>query len=174
MTGHVDDTTARGVFLARRQPDRYAQTRVLIAERSRLYAEALMFALDANLEFEAVGYALDGWEALELTAELQPDVLLVGPELGGLDQLTLTRVTHFFWPRLRLILLGNAGPREINEAYALGAAEYLTPDRSAEELLTAIGAACFRQRRQERGQTVALDSLLSTLPKAGEIGRAHV
>src|ERR1041384_3364864 len=41
------------------------QIRVLIADDSRLVAEALMFALDSDPAIEAIGYALDGWEALE-------------------------------------------------------------------------------------------------------------
>jgi DNA-binding NarL/FixJ family response regulator len=134
------------------------KTRVLIAEPSRLYAEALMFTLDASLDLEAIGYALNGWDALELTASFEPEAIVVGAGLAGLDTLAFTRLVHLFWPRIRLILLGDTQvPRDVEAAYALGAADYLPKSRSADELLTAIGQACLRQATHERaGRTAAL------------------
>src|SRR6266542_5289369 len=70
------------------------QTRVLVVDDSRLVAEALMFTLDSDPLLEPIGYALDGWEALELISALDPDVLLVGSELVGLDRRAFTRLVH--------------------------------------------------------------------------------
>ena len=47
--------------------------RVLVAEDSRLVAEALMFSLDTDPKLEAIGYALNGWDALEYIETLKPD-----------------------------------------------------------------------------------------------------
>src|SRR5207248_1979260 len=53
-------------------------TRVMVVDDSRLVAEALMFTLESDPALEPIGYALDGWEALELISAFQPDALLVG------------------------------------------------------------------------------------------------
>jgi DNA-binding NarL/FixJ family response regulator len=138
--------------LQRRPPIRPdGQIRVLIADDSRLVAEALMFALDSDPAMEAIGYGLDGWEALELAAMLEPDVILLGTQLPGLDTLTFTRLVRAFRPQTLVIVLAQTQiPHEVEAAYAVGAADYLPKDRSADDLLAAIGAACARRATFER------------------------
>jgi len=137
------------------------QTRVLVVDDSRLVAEALMFTLDSDPLLEPIGYALDGWEALELISALDPDVLLVGSELVGLDSRAFTRLVHMVWPRMLIIVLAQTQvPHEVEEAYGLGAADYLPKDRSADELLDAINAACARQARAGREAPSDAPSLL--------------
>jgi DNA-binding NarL/FixJ family response regulator len=132
--------------------------RVLIADESRLVAEALMFALDSDPRLEAIGYGLDGWEALELAATHDPDVVLIGARLSGLDQLELSRVVHELLPDALLILLcDRLVPADVEAAYATGAADYLPMSRSADQLLHAISAARTRQAAFERGQRQAAE-----------------
>jgi DNA-binding NarL/FixJ family response regulator len=130
--------------------------RVLIAEDSRLVAEALMFALDSDPRLDAIGYGLDGWEALELAATHEPDVVLVGARLSGLDQFEFSRLVHELLPNALLILLcDRLVPADVEAAYAIGAADYLPTSRSADQLLHAISAARTRQTAFERGQRQA-------------------
>jgi DNA-binding NarL/FixJ family response regulator len=130
------------------------QIRVLIADDSRLVAEALMFALDSDPAIEAIGYALDGWEALELAAALDPDVILLDEQLPELDTLTFTRLVRAFRPETLVIVLAQSQvPHEVEAAYAVGAADYLPKDRSADELLDAIESACARRATFERSTT---------------------
>jgi DNA-binding NarL/FixJ family response regulator len=125
--------------------------RVLVAEDSRLLAETLMFALDSDPALEPIGYALNGWEALELTATLEPSVILVGAGLTGLDSLAFTRLVHMLWPRIRIIVLGEAhASSEVATSHPVGAADCLPRDCSADELLHAIGDACAGQQGFER------------------------
>jgi CheY-like chemotaxis protein len=129
------------------------QLRVLIAEGSRLAAEALMFTLDSDPCLEAIGYGLDGWEALELVASLEPDAVLVGPDLERLDQLEFTAWLHEFFPDVLPILIRRTlVPQEVENAYATGAADCLPESCSADELLHAVSAARTRQLRFERGR----------------------
>jgi DNA-binding NarL/FixJ family response regulator len=132
--------------------------RILIAHDSRLVAEALMFTLETDALLEPIGYALDGWEAFELVSTLRPDVILVGSRLSGLDGLTLTRFVHMVWPRVRIIVLAEKQvPHEVEEAFGLGASDYLPWDRSTDDLLNAIGRACLRPVAVDR--TPAVDAL---------------
>jgi len=132
-------------------------TRVLVVDDSRLVAESLMFTLESDPLLEPIGYALDGWEALELISAFKPDALLVGSELVGLDSLAFTRLVHMVWPEILVILLAQTQvPREVEEAYASGAADYLPKDRSADELLDAIHTA--RARREKADRTPSLEA----------------
>jgi DNA-binding NarL/FixJ family response regulator len=144
------DTRDGTVTSPRRQRPRREPVRVLVAGDSRLIAEALMFTLDSDPALEPVGYALDGWEALELVAVLAPDVILVGSQLPALDSLAFTRLVHMVWPQVLIIMLAQTQvPHEVEEAIGVGAADYLPLDRSTAELLDAITRACLRQTRFE-------------------------
>ena len=127
--------------------------RVLIVERKRLAAEALMFTLDSDPKLDAIGYSLDSWEAVEHIASYDPDTVLVGPDLDGLDQLEFCRMVHELFPHVRLIALREQlVPHEIEAAYAAGLADCLATSCSSDELLYAIAAARTRQVAFERGK----------------------
>jgi DNA-binding NarL/FixJ family response regulator len=127
--------------------------RVLIVERTRLTAEALMFTLDSDPQLDAIGYGLDGWTAVELIASYDPDTVLVGPDVEGFEQLEFCRMVHELFPHVRLIALRERlVPNEIEAAYAVGTADCLTTSCSSDELLYAIAAAHTRQVAFERGK----------------------
>jgi DNA-binding NarL/FixJ family response regulator len=126
---------------------------VLIVERNRLTAEALMFTLDSDPQLDAIGYGLDGWAALELIASYDPDTVLVGPDVEGFDQLEFCRMVHELFPAVRLIALRERlVPHEVEAAYAAGSADCLTTSCSSDELLYAIAGAHTRQVAFERGE----------------------
>jgi DNA-binding NarL/FixJ family response regulator len=139
MRGHPDFE-----FLLRRQEQLNASkapssTRVLVAESNRLVAEALMLAIDVEPRFEPIGYALDGWEAIELTETLGPDVIVIGAKLAGLDAFTLTGLLEEFWPSISTVRL--------TDRRSLAADGCVSLDRSADELIDAITAAAALGRR---------------------------
>jgi len=141
LEGHEDAIAS----LPQRQP-----IRVLIVEDSRLIAEALMFTLDSVPTLEPVGYALDGWEAIGLAAFLDPDVILVGSRLRGLDCLAFTQLMHLVRRETQIIVLAEPhAPHDGEEAVVAGAADYLPLDRSTDELVEAITQAWARQARFE-------------------------
>ncbi len=131
--------------------------RVIIADRSRLVAEALMFTFDTDPRLDAIGYALDGWEAIGLVASHRPDVVVVGAHLPGLDQANFTVFVHEFFPHALLILLcERLVPHEVEAAYADGAADCLPTSCSTDELLHAIRQAHNRRLAFARGAREAV------------------
>jgi DNA-binding NarL/FixJ family response regulator len=127
--------------------------RVLVAEDSRLVAEALMFSLDTDPKLEAIGYALNGWDALEYIETLKPDVVLVGPRLSGLDPHGFCQFTHELFPNVLLIMLcERLVPELVEAAYAVGVSDCLPTARSIDELLRSISDARTRQEVFERGR----------------------
>jgi DNA-binding NarL/FixJ family response regulator len=61
--------------------------RVLIADDHRLFAESLMTVLSEDERVDVVGIAADGREAVELAAELRPDVILMDLKMPVMDGL---------------------------------------------------------------------------------------
>jgi CheY-like chemotaxis protein len=122
-------------------PGTGGRTRVLIADRSRLLAEALMLTLELEPSLEPIGYALEGSDALELVEQLDPDVILVGTDLAGIEGLALAELVREFWPRTSVVMLARTlVSTEVDAAYAAGVADYVVCDRSVEQLLETLSS----------------------------------
>jgi len=125
--------------------------RVLVADSRRLIAEALTFTVESDPRLDAVGYGLDGWDALELVSTYDPDVVVVGPSLTGLDQLQFTSLVREFFPNVATILIG--GRRDRAAAYDAGATSCLVESCSADELLRAITTLGYSEAVPEIAET---------------------
>jgi DNA-binding NarL/FixJ family response regulator len=127
------------------RPSRSRPLRVLILERSRLAAEALMFVLDTDPRLDPIGYGLNSWQALELIASYDPDSVIVGADLVGLEQLEFCSSVHQLFPDVRLIALKERfAPDEDEAGDAAPTADCFLTSCSSDELLDAILATDAR------------------------------
>lgn len=80
--------------------------RVVVADDQTLIRETLSEFLREQADMEVVGQAADGDAAMELTAHLQPDVVVMDvsmpPVLSGLEA---TRWICATWPKVKVIAL---------------------------------------------------------------------
>ena len=113
--------------------------RVLLADDHTLVRSGLRELADKLPGVEAVAEASDGQEALELTARLAPDVVLVDihmPRLNGLETIVRLKRDH---PRVRSVVLSMYANEEyVLRALRSGASGYLLKDAQPEELGRAI------------------------------------
>jgi DNA-binding NarL/FixJ family response regulator/class 3 adenylate cyclase len=72
-------------------PPRMDSVRVLVVDDQRPFREAAKHVVAATDGFELVGQAESGEEAVELAAELSPDLVLMDLNLPGIDGLEATR-----------------------------------------------------------------------------------
>ena len=112
-----------------------ARIRVVTADDHPIFRDGLRRLLDSEPEFEVIGEAGCGAEALRLVAHLKPDVLLVDlamPDMTGLDVLrTLSEAQS---PVKSMLLTASADRQQMVEALMLGA-RGLVLKESATELL---------------------------------------
>jgi DNA-binding NarL/FixJ family response regulator len=109
--------------------------RLLIADDHRLFAEALMSVLSEDERVEVVGIAGNGQEAVDLAAELQPDVILMDlrmPVMDGLEATRRIRATGL--PVQILLLTGTETPVGADDVVAAGATAFLRKERGVDEL----------------------------------------
>ena len=119
--------------------------RVLIADDHRLFAEALEVILAGDDRISVVGHASDGEEAVRLTKELHPDVVLMDismPVMDGIEALEELRRSGS--SASVLMLTGSNARADVDRARQAGAVGYVTKDRIAAELIDAIVEAAAR------------------------------
>src|SRR5580704_6379839 len=66
-------------------------SRVLLADDQALLRHGLQMMVDAQPDLEVVGQAADGAEAVELSARLNPDVVLMDIRMPRMDGVEATR-----------------------------------------------------------------------------------
>ena len=119
--------------------------RILIADDHSVIRTGLRTILSAEPDFEVVGEAADGSEALRLARELHPDVVLTdismpGPLGGGIT--VVKRLKEDFPSMQLLVLTVHEDESLLYGAINAGASGYIVKRAPETELISAIRAAC--------------------------------
>ena len=113
--------------------------RVLIADDHTIVREGLRQILEAAGDFEIVGEAADGVEAVQLSRKLDFDVALLDISMPGRSGIELVKQIRTERPRARIMMLSmHEQPEYAVRAIRAGASGYLTKDSAGRELATAL------------------------------------
>jgi CheY-like chemotaxis protein len=113
--------------------------RVLLADDQQVVRQGLAEALRTQPDFEVVGEAGDGLEAVALAARLQPDVVLLDIAMPGIDGIEATRRIRSHSPAVRVIGLSSYDEAEKGSAMReAGATDYVSKHQPLTHLLTII------------------------------------
>ena len=116
--------------------------RVLVVDDQALVREGLMTLLEAVPDITAVGAAVDGEEAVALSARHRPDVVLMDLRMPRLDGVEATRRIREAQPDIEIVVLTtHADEDSILDALRAGARGYLTKDAGIAEISRAVHAA---------------------------------
>src|SRR6266568_5240985 len=117
------------------------RTRILLADDHAVVRQGFKMILDAQADMEISGEAANGREAVELAAQLNPDIVVMDvamPELNGIEA---TRRLVAANPHAKVIALSmHKDSVYVREILRAGARGYLLKDSGAGELVTAIRA----------------------------------
>ena len=111
--------------------------RVILADASEEYCAMLAEEIEESGEFQVVGCVSDGTQALALTQQLKPDVLLLDLVLPGMDGLTiLSKLREMGEDRPLIITLSTfCSQQAVARAGMLGAAAFLAKPCTGEAVL---------------------------------------
>ena len=119
--------------------DALERLRVLIVDDTPVIRAVVRRTLERDERFVVVGEAADGCEGIEMSEQLQPELVLLDlamPRMDGLEALPLIRDVA---PNARVIVLSGFSPDHMGEAaMAAGAVGYVEKNRIAVNLVPQI------------------------------------
>jgi len=113
--------------------------KVLLVDDHAVVRDGIRARLESSSDFEVVGEAVNGREAIQKVEELEPDVVLMDismPVMNGMDAARYLRESH---PETKVVILTMHEHKEyIQGVIRCGAQGYIVKDVTAQEMISAI------------------------------------
>jgi len=117
------------------------KVRILIVDDHPLYRQGLRQVIESNPQFELVGEAETGKDALRLIETLQPALVMLDvglPDMTGLD--IAAEVQAKRWPVRLVILTMLKDELAFNKAMSLGVQGYVLKENAVTEIIACVSA----------------------------------
>lgn len=113
--------------------------RVLIADDHHVVRRGLLFFLKTQKDIEVVGEAKNGQEAIDMTARLKPDIVLMDLVMPEMDGIQATKSIKSKWPNVQVLMLTSFSDKDhVLPAIEAGASGYQLKDIEPDELVESI------------------------------------
>jgi two-component system response regulator NreC len=117
-------------------------TTIFLADDHTIVREGLAKVLEGEPDFQVVGQAENGREAITRVEQLRPDIVIMDIAMPMLNGIEATRQIKKVSPKTRVIILSmHCHDRYISELFSLGASGYLLKNSTGTDVIKAIRAA---------------------------------
>ena len=121
------------------QGDKWNSMKILLCDDQAVIRDGLEMLLNLEQDFQVVGAASDGAEAIELAVQKQPDLILMDLKMPGTNGIEATRQIHARFPQIKILVLTTYDDDEwVFDAIRAGASGYLLKDTSRQKIIEAI------------------------------------
>jgi len=150
-----------------------ARIRVLIVDDHAMVRRGMRDFLDLHDDLEVVGEASDGVAALEATATLLPDVVVMDLVMPGLDGIATTAELKARHPAIEVVAITSFIEEDrIAAAIEAGASGFLLKDAEADDLAAAIRSAHGGEVYLDPAVAGIVARRMRTNPRGGQAGPA--
>ncbi len=113
--------------------------RLLLADDRPLFRQGLASLLSLEADLDVVGEANEGTEAIAMSEQLQPDVILMDVRMPVCNGVQATRAIHQRFPWIRILVLTTFDEDEyVLHSLQAGALGYLLKSTPSQEIAAAI------------------------------------
>lgn len=122
--------------------------KILLCDDQAVIRDGMEMLLQLEKDFQVVGSAQDGFEAVELAAKTQPDLILMDLKMPGMNGIDATRKINEVYPNIGVLVITMFDDDDsVFAAMRAGARGYLLKDADKDEVVRAIVAV-------ERGEAI--------------------
>ncbi|MEA1901769.1 MAG: response regulator transcription factor [Thermodesulfobacteriota bacterium] len=116
-------------------------TNILIADDHRVVIEGIKSALQEHPEFEVVGEAVDGLEAVEFAKSLKPNIVIMDISMPNLSGIEATRQIKALNPGNQIVIYTMHSDKEfVIDLFKAGISAYVLKDDPLSDLILALKA----------------------------------
>ena len=134
--------------MQQRRNENSMAVRILLVDDHPIVRQGLRTLLQGRGDWEVVGEASDGMEAVEKVESLQPDVVVLDvtmPRMNGLEACRLIQQKHKNAGLEVLFVTQHDSPQMMREALDAGARGYVVKSNLARDLVEAIEAVSLHR-----------------------------
>lgn len=118
------------------------RTRVVIADDHEMVRRGIAMTLEAESDLEVVGQAATGRAAVDLVAQLMPDVVLLDIQMPDMDGIATATAIRAGTPGVTILVLSSySDDARVYAALRAGVNGYLLKELSADDLVAAVRGA---------------------------------
>ena len=113
--------------------------KILLCDDQAVIRDGLEMLLNLEKDFQVVGAAADGAEAVEFAAQKQPDLILMDLKMPIMNGIEATREIRAKFPNIKILVLTTYDDDEwVFDAIRAGASGYLLKDTPRQKIVEAI------------------------------------
>ena len=113
--------------------------KILLCDDQAVIRDGLEMLLNLEKDFQVVGAAQDGAEAVDLAAQKQPDLILMDLKMPIMNGIEATREIRAKFPNIKILVLTTYDDDEwVFDAIRAGASGYLLKDTPRQKIVEAI------------------------------------
>jgi DNA-binding NarL/FixJ family response regulator len=117
------------------------KVKILIVDDHRVVIEGIKSSLKEHTEFEVVGGAIDGLQAVEFVKTLKPDIVIMDISMPNLNGIEATRQINQFSPETRVVIYTMYSDKElVIDLFKVGISAYVLKDDPLSDLILALKA----------------------------------
>jgi DNA-binding NarL/FixJ family response regulator len=116
-----------------------SKVKFIIVDDNQLFREGLKSLMASNTDYEFIGEAQDGLEALQLVQKKQPDFVLLDLSMPKLNGISVIKEIKRIYPDIKILALTiHQSDEFVLQAFDAGANGYCAKDSSLQELQIAV------------------------------------
>ena len=116
-----------------------SKTKIFIVDDHRVVIEGIKSALQEHPEFEVVGEAIDGLEAVEFVKSFSPDIVIMDISMPNLNGVEAVKQIKQFSPEIRIVIYSMYSDKElVIDLFRIGIFAYVLKDDPLFDLILAL------------------------------------